>query len=59
MCQNKFSQGLVYNCSKKGGRQIYKEFVASFIADLLGFKGFNLGFTSKVQKITRARAMVQ
>jgi hypothetical protein len=37
----------------------YKYFVASFIANLLGFKGLNLGFTSKVQKTTGVRAMVQ
>jgi hypothetical protein len=44
---------------KKVGDKFYKDFVASFIADLLGFKGLNLGFTSKVQKTTRARAIVQ
>jgi hypothetical protein len=41
------------------GDKFYKDCVASFIANLLGFKGVKLGFTSKVQKTTRARAMVE
>ncbi len=44
---------------KKVGDKVYIDFVSSFIAHLLGFKDLNLGFTSKVQKATRARAMIQ
>jgi hypothetical protein len=37
----------------------HKDFATSFKAHPLGFEGGNLGFTSKVQKKTKARAIVQ
>ncbi len=37
----------------------HKDFAISFKAHPLGFKGGNLGFTSKVQKEAKARAIAQ